>query len=541
MTAQVAKSYLRVGLIIDSFVQPRWMRKALEKVVATGVSTFELVLKVPAEKTTEESLLYKLYNRMDRSVFAATPDALELVSIEDLVGSLPRSQSNEAEKIKAFNLDVLINFAQTGWNSKFANLAKYGVWFYAFGTDEKAPPGFREVLTHDPLTISSLRSLNGAAGGERIIYQSVSPTLSRFSVGLNNNACYWKSAAFIARSLVDLHSGLHEYAIARGKATQRSEDSFRPTNAAMSQMFFKLSERAASRVLEKLSSFEQWVLAYRINQAEFKYLVPPSDRFWADPFPIRAGGKYYIFFEEYLNRVGRAHISVIEVDHNGIVSGPTEVLKMDCHLSYPFVFEWRGDYYMIPETGDKNAVELYRSVSFPFEWQPAQVLLEAKCPLDTTLIEVNGTWWMFVNIQEEGVKVNWDELHLYYSDSPLGPWKPHARNPVVSDVRSARPAGRLFWSDNILYRPSQDSSMRYGYATTINRITSLSPTEYSEAEVSKILPDWDKDILGVHTLNVVDGLTVIDCLTKRSRFRGGKLRPHAGLGMIEDLFRGAAV
>ena len=83
--------------------------------------------------------------------------------------------------------------------------------------------------------------------------------------------------------------------------------------------------------------------------------------------------------------------------------------------------------------------------------------------------------------------------------------------------------------------------MRYGYATTINRITSLSPTEYSEAEVSKILPDWDKDILGVHTLNVVDGLTVIDCLTKRSRFRGGKLRPPAGLGMIEDLLRGAAV
>src|SRR5215210_499355 len=531
MTVQAAKSYLRVGLIIDSFVQPRWVRKALEKVVAAAVSTFELVLKVPAEKATEESLLYKLYNRMDRSVFAATPDALELVSIEDLVGSLPSSQSNEAEEINAFNLDVLINFAQTGWNSKFANLAKYGVWFYAFGTDEKAPPGFKEVLTHDPLTISSLRSLNRAAGGERIIYQSVSPTLSRFSVGLNNNACYWKSAAFIARSLVDLHSGVHEYPAVR----QRSEDSFRPTNALVGRMFFKLSERAASRVLEKLSSFEQWVLAYRINQAEFKYLIPPSDRFWADPFPIRAGGKYYIFFEEYLNRVGRAHISVIEIDHNGIVSGPTEVLKMDCHLSYPFVFEWRGDYYMIPETGDKNVVELYRSVSFPFEWRMEQVLLEAKCPLDTTLIEVNGTWWMFVNIQEEGVTVNWDELHLYYADSLLGPWKPHARNPVVSDVRSARPAGRLFWSDNVLYRPSQDSSMRYGYATTINRINSLTPTEYSETEVTKILPNWDGAVLGVHTLNTFNEITVIDCLTRRRRFRNRKLRPPSRVGMTEDI------
>ncbi len=533
MTAQVAKSSpLKVGIIVDSFVQPRWVRKSLENVLAADVSTFELVVKVPAEKSAGESLLYKLYKRMDRRVFTATPDALEPVGIEDLVGSLPSLRSDETDKIKAFDLDVLIDFTRTELKTRFASLAKYGVWFYAFGTDEKASPGFREVLTQDPLMIWSLRSLNGV--GERIIYQSVSPTLSRFSVGLNNNACYWKSAAFIARSLVDLHNGREEDAI---ETTQRTEGSLQPTNAAMGQMFFKFSGRAAARALEKVSSVEQWVMAYRFNETEFKYLIPPVDRFWADPFPIKVEGKFYIFFEDYLNSAGRAHISVIEVDQNGIVSGPTEVLKLDCHLSYPFVFEWRGDYYMIPETGDKNVVELYRSVSFPFDWQPERVLLEARSPLDTTLMEVNGTWWMFVNIQEEGVRVNWDELHLYYSDSPLGPWKPHARNPVVSDVRSARPAGRLFWADNVLYRPSQDSSIRYGYATVLNRITNLSPTEYSETEFSKILPNWDKDILGVHTLNTSDDLTVIDCLTRKRRFSRGKLEPPPSLGMIDDLLR----
>ena len=534
MTVQVAKPLLRVGIIIDSFVQPRWVRKSLENVVAAGVSTFELVVKVPAEKNIEESLLYKLYNRMDRRVFVAKRDAVEPVSIEDLVGSLPSLQSDETDKIKAFNLDVLISFAQADLKSRFAGLAKYGVWFYTFGSDDTAPPGFRELFTRDPLTISSLKSVNGQTSGERIIYQSVSPTLTRFSVGLNNNECYWKSAAFVARSLVDLHNGRGHDAM---EVMERTSGSLEPTNALMGQMFFKLTERAAARVVEKLSSFEQWVLAYRIGQTEFKYLNPPLDRFWADPFAITVEGKHYILFEDYLNSSGRAHISVIEVDQTGIVSGPTEVLRMDCHLSYPFVFEWRGDYYMIPETGEKNAVELYRAVSFPDAWQLEKVLLEAKSPLDTTLIEVDGTWWMFVNIQEEGVLVNWDELHLYYADSPLGPWKPHARNPVVSDVRSARPAGRLFWSDNVLYRPSQDSSMRYGYAIAVNRITSLSPTEYAESQVSKILPDWDKDILGVHTLNTADELTVIDCLIKRRRFRTGKLRPPPALGVTENLLR----
>src|ERR1044071_8896404 len=157
MTVQVAKPLLRVGIIIDSFVQPRWVRKSLENVLAAGVSTFELVVKVPAEENIEESLLYTLYNRMDRRVFVAKRDAMEPVSIEDLVGSLPSLQADETDKIKAFNLDVLISFAQTDLKARFAGLAKYGVWFYAFGSDDKAPPGFRELLTHDPLTISSLR------------------------------------------------------------------------------------------------------------------------------------------------------------------------------------------------------------------------------------------------------------------------------------------------------------------------------------------------------------------------------------------------
>ena len=90
MTAQPAKSFaLRLGIIIDSFVQPRWVRKAVENVTASGVATFELVVKVPPAANTRESLLYRLYNRMDRRMFPVPTDALEPVSIEDLVGAVP--------------------------------------------------------------------------------------------------------------------------------------------------------------------------------------------------------------------------------------------------------------------------------------------------------------------------------------------------------------------------------------------------------------------------------------------------------------------
>ena len=519
MTANVETPFPRTGIIIESFSQPRWVRKSLENVLATGLGTFALVVKVRPQKNSGGSFLYKLYNRMDRRRFPTT--ATELVDVEDLFRDVP--VIDEVDRVAEFNLDLLINFASSDWNGKVSESARYGVWFHTFGD----APGFTELMHEVPITNLSLKSLRGET--EQIIYYSASPTLSRFSVGINNNTCYWKASAFIARALRDLQTGGNAVV----KFDHRWDKPGTPGNAAMGGMFLKLAGRAATRAFEKVLSFDQWIIAYRFDSEEFKYLIPPDDHFWADPFQIKVDGRYYIFFEDYVNTAGRAHISVVEVDRNGIVSGPTEVLKLDCHLSYPFIFEWQGDYYMIPETGEKNVVELYRATSFPFKWEPVKVLLEARSPLDTTLIEVNGTWWMFVNIEEEGVAVNWDEMHLYYSESPLGPWKPHARNPVVSDVRLARPAGRLFWSNNVLYRPSQDSSLRYGYATMINIVTEISPSAYKETPILKISPDWDNDIIGIHTVNLLNEMTVIDCLMKRRKL--GKVRTPSVRGSLDLL------
>jgi hypothetical protein len=264
----------------------------------------------------------------------------------------------------------------------------------------------------------------------------------------------------------------------------------------------------------------QWFIAYGPKKGDslelgdaltgFKKLFPPKDREWADPFIVEVGNSYFIFIEEFLFQSGNSHISVIEIDCNGDYKGITgPVLETGYHVSYPFVFKYEHDFYMIPETSTNHTIEVYRSTSFPNRWEPHCVLMRDVRAADTTLLEFDGRWWMFTALGNQRTD-NHTELFLFYSDSPFGPWRPHKKNPVVSDVRRARPAGRIFKRNDSLYRPAQDCSFAYGYAISINRIVTLTEDEYCEEEAERIAPDWSANLCGTHTLNFDGEMMVVD-------------------------------
>jgi hypothetical protein len=105
-------------------------------------------------------------------------------------------------------------------------------------------------------------------------------------------------------------------------------------------------------------------------------------------------------------------------------------------------------------------------------------------------------------------------------------------NPVKCDVRSSRPGGTPFWLDGALYRPTQDSSVSYGCALTINRVLQLTADHFEEKPVAHIdrVPGRYSD--GVHTLSGADGITVLDAkrmifvpdlALRRLRFKLGRL------------------
>jgi hypothetical protein len=441
------------------------------------------------------------------------------------------------ERLRAYDLDVVLRLGFRIIRGDILKVARFGVWSYHHGDNNEyrgGPAGFWEVMRNDPVTGCVLQVLSDELDGGRVIYRSYGGT-HLLSVRQNRAALYLKSSAFVARAMRELYENgsLDNVgpAIDRCAPAAYSRPIFTaPTNFVMAGLLTRLLGRYVKQRLGSLTHDEQWCMAYRVAPTagtetpvpdlvphRFRRLVPPADRFWADPFPVTVDGRHYIFFEEYLNSRGRGHISAVEVNAKGAVGAPVPIIERDHHLAYPFVFESNGTHYLIPESISARSVQLYRAVEFPFRWELDRALMTDVVAVDPTLAHINGQWWMFANTDASGASTM-DELNLYYADSPLGPWTPHRRNPVVSDVRRSRPAGRLFQSSGAWFRPSQDSAGSYGRALVINRIIRLDRQAYEEVPVTRVDPEWMPGLTGTHTINASAGVTVIDGRRRRPRF-----------------------
>ena len=296
--------------------------------------------------------------------------------------------------------------------------------------------------------------------------------------------------------------------------------------AGLARELGALGGRVLRRALTRALHIEQWFLAFRFDGAArvapdlggFTRLVPPADRDWADPFPLERGGRHYVFFEELPYKARKGHISMIELHPDGVWSAPVRVLERDYHLSYPFLLEHAGALYMIPETAQNRTVEVYRCVEFPLRWRLEATLLDGVRCVDATFHRAGGRWWMFANMAAGERGAFDDELHLFHAERLFGDWQPHARNPVKSDARCARPAGKLYRRDGALYRPAQVCVPRYGAGLALHRVRRLTPQEYVEEEAQRIVPQATDGLLGLHTVNRTGGLTVIDAFARRRRF-----------------------
>jgi hypothetical protein len=241
-------------------------------------------------------------------------------------------------------------------------------------------------------------------------------------------------------------------------------------------------------------------------------LRPDRRSMWADPFLYRhPDGRWMVFFEDLPFATGRGHIAVIDLDDDP--PRPVPVLQEPWHLSYPFLIDWEGALYMVPESSARRTVDLYLCEQFPARWRKVKTLVEGLRLADATLHFHQERWWMFATHGLPGASMN-DELHIYWADELLGTWQAHALNPVRIDARDTRPAGAMFMLDGRLIRPVQDCSTRYGGALRFNEVVVLDTQAFEERDAG-LLPLALSGLapgVPVHTFNRLGARLCVDSL-----------------------------
>lgn len=200
--------------------------------------------------------------------------------------------------------------------------------------------------------------------------------------------------------------------------------------------------------------------------------------FTADPFMIKEGNKWYMFFEIMNDTTGQGDIGMATSKNLEDWKYQQVVLDEPYHLSYPYVFKYNNEIYLMPESSENYDLRLYRAKNFPTEWQFERVLLKGNY-IDSSIIYYNNLWWIFTSDRD-------DMLHLFYADSLESEWHKHPASPLIDrNKKIARSSGRIISYNDKLYRFTQDCSISYGIQVRAFRIDELSPTSYKESSVKE--------------------------------------------------------
>ncbi len=509
----------RIAVVLDGPPTPQWQARALAGLERRAALE---IVAVRLAGGRRRGLTRRAHAAIERHLFALGPEALAPASLD-------RPNRRERTGSRAAGLVV--------WLSEQPLPAE----------EQRALLYLRHGRVHEPVEDAFRRAaLRGRPcvetevllrHGERTVLVERTVSGARpFSTTLSRDKALWKIAALVSRA-AERAPGLDLPAPA----------SERPGAAPTTAELLLRSPWAWLRVVTVRLLFRRlWQIRVRERGQQPNRDWPHSrplvqwkpGHLYADPFLFEHDGRHHLFCEELLPGAARAVISHTELLLDGTVADPpVAVLEAPYHLSYPFVFSHEGQVFLIPESASQGRVELYRATDFPREWRRERILLDGLAACDATLLAHAGRLWLFVGVAAPNATLL-DELHLFTAIAPEGPWRPHPRNPIVSDVRCARPAGAIQRWGTRLVRPGQDGSRRYGGAVSFREIDELSLEDYAEHEIARLEPSDLGAARATHTYACDGRFEAVDLRERELGLGSSLARLAHGLGQASGALAG---
>ncbi len=223
-----------------------------------------------------------------------------------------------------------------------------------------------------------------------------------------------------------------------------------------------------------------WFVAYRgISQEKWKTVSLPDNQWCADPFVIEDGSGHYIFVEQYLKDKDKGCIGYFKF----IAGEPVNqgiIIENTYHMSYPDVFRYKEQYYMIPESSANSTVDLYVADHFPEKWRKVKTLINGQKYVDSTVYQDGEDYYLISYSMTDGYEIRVFTLDMEKQEVNLLSKRKYTKN-------VGRPGGRLFSENGKLMRPAQDCSRKYGEALIIYQVDDLNRSgEFVEHEARRM-------------------------------------------------------
>jgi hypothetical protein len=310
---------LRVGIMLDSYCLEGWDYKMLESIIQSEYASIELVILNESGKekksyrdkilSNRNILLYLAYTKLEDWINQPIPafiqmGAQNLLKNVPVIGIKPKMdkysdwiQEPDIESIKESNLDVIIRRGFRILKGDILKAAKYGVWSYHH--DDNAvirgrPPGFWETFERMGERGVILQLLTEDLDNGIVLYRSYFPCYFSY-VNENNNHCFLRSSLFVPRTLKKLFSEGEKAFLANIENENKKLNFYNralfrpPTNFLFLPMLTKQAIYLSTQFI-RLQFFQRhWFLMYDLQDQistsfwRFKKIIPPRDRFWADP------------------------------------------------------------------------------------------------------------------------------------------------------------------------------------------------------------------------------------------------------------------
>lgn len=433
-------------------------------------------------------------------------------------GVVYRYNNEDITKIKSCNLNLLVRCGNGILYGEILNICENGIISFHHADNEinrGGPPGFWEIIYREPRTGFIIQKLNEELDGGDVFYKGFIPTSWIYT--LNLIMLYESSNPVLKHVIDDITS---EKPKLKTFVKKPYYDKIFTTPSIIIQLLYILI--TFKTLLKKISlkithKDYRWGVSYQFTENwqntslyKSKKIPNPPNRYLADPFIIKQKDYHYCFVEDYNFKKTKGKISVYKINEKECIELGV-ALEENFHLSYPFIFKYKNNIYMCPETHQARDIRIYKCINFPLEWKFDRVLLDDISAADTNIFKFNGMWWMMFTVAKTQYSDHRYETNLFYSDNPLSNnWKEHPKNPIFFDPFRAQNGGLIYDKSKVFRVYQKHGFGIYGESLGVSEIKFISNNSYFEESLFEIKPRFFNGIIGTHTFNYTDGLLVFD-------------------------------